>query len=196
MDVRNEMLALMRRKDEIEREIGSLYDILKSENNIGMKEPVVDSEGYPRSDVDVYLVRHTRHRIICLQNDHKALMKEIEAGLHLFHAQQREKNESNPDQGNGDTVMLSPFARVDRVESCSPAFNADLRVEDKIARFGSVVSSNFTDMSHIGSIVQHSIGKPIHVEVIRDDRMLNKTLVPSAWSGKGLLGCSIVPLKK
>ena len=30
-----------------------------------MDEALVDAEGYPRSDIDVYQVRHARHRIIC-----------------------------------------------------------------------------------------------------------------------------------
>lgn len=30
-----------------------------------MDEPLVDSEGYPRADIDVYQVRNARHQIIC-----------------------------------------------------------------------------------------------------------------------------------
>ena len=30
-----------------------------------MEQPLVDGEGYPRSDIDVYSVRHARHQIIC-----------------------------------------------------------------------------------------------------------------------------------
>lgn len=30
-----------------------------------MDENLVDAEGYPRADIDVYQVRHARHRIIC-----------------------------------------------------------------------------------------------------------------------------------
>lgn len=30
-----------------------------------MNEPVIDSEGYPRADIDVYTVRHARHKVIC-----------------------------------------------------------------------------------------------------------------------------------
>lgn len=35
------------------------------QNKIGMTEPLVDAEGYPRADVNVYQVRHARHKIIC-----------------------------------------------------------------------------------------------------------------------------------
>lgn len=30
-----------------------------------MKGDLIDTEGYPRSDIDVYSVRHARHKIIC-----------------------------------------------------------------------------------------------------------------------------------
>ena len=30
-----------------------------------MEQPLVDSEGYPRADIDVYQVRLVRHQIIC-----------------------------------------------------------------------------------------------------------------------------------
>jgi hypothetical protein len=30
-----------------------------------MNEPLVDCEGYPRADVDLYQVRTARHNIIC-----------------------------------------------------------------------------------------------------------------------------------
>lgn len=30
-----------------------------------MTEPLVDSEGYPLSNIDVYQVRHARHQIKC-----------------------------------------------------------------------------------------------------------------------------------
>lgn len=50
-------------------------------NNIGMRDPLVDADGYPRNDIDVYQVRHARHQINTLQNDLKSLLKEIEKGL-------------------------------------------------------------------------------------------------------------------
>lgn len=46
-----------------------------------MRESLIDADGYPRNDIDVYQVRHARHQINTLQNDLKSLMKEIEKGL-------------------------------------------------------------------------------------------------------------------
>jgi hypothetical protein len=35
------------------------------QNKVGLTEALVDDSGYPRQDLDVYQVRHARHRIIC-----------------------------------------------------------------------------------------------------------------------------------
>lgn len=35
------------------------------QKDIGMNQPLVDCEGYPRSDVDLYQVRTARHNIVC-----------------------------------------------------------------------------------------------------------------------------------
>ncbi|XP_067127143.1 26S proteasome non-ATPase regulatory subunit 9 [Centruroides vittatus] len=190
------LMTLMKKKESIEEEINSLFAVLKSQN-IGMTDPVVDSEGYPRSDIDVYLVRQTRQRIICLQNDHKEVMKQIEAGLYSLHAEQKESN-SNLLQStqSQDTESLSPFAKVNCVDLNSPADNAGLHIDDTIIQFGSITSKNFVDLSNVANLVQHSVGKPIHVKVIRGTRVFNLSLTPRTWSGKGLLGCNIVPMEK
>ena len=52
-------------------------------------EPLVDEEGYPRGDVDIISVVQDRKQLKELQNDHKAIMKEIEEGLHRLHALER-----------------------------------------------------------------------------------------------------------
>jgi hypothetical protein len=48
---------------------------------IGINTPLVDSEGYPRSDIDVFRARTLRKRFIEIQNDHKAVQAKIERGL-------------------------------------------------------------------------------------------------------------------
>lgn len=190
------IMILMKKKESIEKELKSLFDLLKSQN-VQMTEPVVDSEGYPRSDIDVYLVRQTRHRIICLQNDHKELMKQIEAGLYSLHAEQRELNSNFLQSSQSqESELLLPFAKVNCVDLNSPADNAGLHIDDLIIQFGSVTSKNFVDLSNVASLVQHSIGRPVHVKVKRGTRIFNLTLTPGTWNGKGLLGCNIVPIEK
>jgi 26S proteasome non-ATPase regulatory subunit 9 len=38
------------------------------QRGVGMSEPLVDKDGYPRNDIDVYSVRKARHDINCMYN--------------------------------------------------------------------------------------------------------------------------------
>ena len=58
---REKLLELMKQKDDIEKELNELALDLKSQNNVGMTEELVDKEGYPRS-VDI-------HRDLTLPDD-------------------------------------------------------------------------------------------------------------------------------
>merc|ERR1719430_371920 len=55
-----------------------------------MDDPLVDEEGFPRSDIDVYQVRHARSNIRSKGNDLISIVARIETGLHSLHAQARE----------------------------------------------------------------------------------------------------------
>ncbi|KAG8234366.1 hypothetical protein J437_LFUL013254 [Ladona fulva] len=196
---RESLLKLQEEKEKIENEILRYNEILKS-NNIGMKEPLVDSDGYPRSDVDVYQVRTARHKIICLQNDHKALMLKIEEGLHNLHAQQREGIGLPMEPVNNplDEVKSVPIVRVNLVTPNSPASVAGVQEDDLIVQFGSVNSDNFRSLHDIGNVVKASVDTPVEVIVLRTMygtvKKVKLTLTPRVWDGQGLLGCNIIPI--
>ncbi|RXN23789.1 26S proteasome non-ATPase regulatory subunit 9 [Labeo rohita] len=129
---------LIKRKDDIEEQIKAYYDMLQTAG-VGMDAPLVDVEGFPRADVDLYKVRTARHNISCLQNDHKAIMVEIEEALHKLHATARvkhEKDETKMEVTEASASLPAPFALVDAVTQGSPAFQAGLRVGDEIIEFG------------------------------------------------------------
>lgn len=149
--------ALMLRKDAIEAEIDTQASILKA-NNVTMQTPLVDAEGFPRADIDVWEVRHARVRIIELRNDLKAIMDSIAKGLQDVYdpalVAEKEQEVSSP-------PGLHPFARVDGVAPGSPAAAAvssadgplahvpdrfskqGLLREDLILSFGSLTKASF-----------------------------------------------------
>lgn len=195
-DVKN----LIKKKDDIEEQIKAYYDVLEDQG-VGVEGPLVDEEGYPRADVNLYQIRTARHEISCLQNDHKAIMVEIEEALHKLHA--REKAKQKQDQAEAQEEAMEqqvtlppPFARVDAVTDGSPASGAGLRVGDEVIEFGSVNTANFQNLQNIASVVQHSEGKPLRVTVIRVGQKVQMNLTPQRWSGRGLLGCNIVPVQR
>ncbi|XP_053618270.1 26S proteasome non-ATPase regulatory subunit 9 [Plodia interpunctella] len=211
---RDRVMRLMEDKDRIEREIAECNAVLET-NNVGMSDPLVDAEGFPRGDIDVYRVRHARHRIICLQNDHKEIMKRIERGLAEVHSNLIGANGEGPSvpqpmvNGNGHVTHIPvnishlsighqngdsndrPFATVGPVHDGSPADVAGLTTDDEILQFGSINHTNFSDMTQINDLVSHSVGQRIHVKVRRQEHVLTLTVVPRPWQQPGLLGCQI-----
>lgn len=66
-------------KSSLEAEIGAIVDELTSgDPPAGLKGALVDADGFPRGDVDVYRVRHQRHAFAVKQYDHNAVMQRIE----------------------------------------------------------------------------------------------------------------------
>ncbi|XP_057200120.1 26S proteasome non-ATPase regulatory subunit 9-like [Triplophysa rosa] len=182
---------LMKRKDEIEEQIKAYYDMLQDQGDVGLHAPLVDVEGFPRADVDLYAVRTARQSICCLQNDHKALMMEIEKALHTLHANAKlghERDDAKTKATKQVASMSSPFATVNTVTQGSPAFQAGLRVGDEVIEFGSVNTQNFSNLHDIASVVQHSEGKILRVGVIRNGQETHLLVTPQKWTGRGLLG--------
>ena len=58
---------------------------------------LVDDQGFPRADIDLYDVRTKRHRYVCLQTDHKNVMKNLEMELKATHRVQIEINKIQPE---------------------------------------------------------------------------------------------------
>ena len=100
---------------------------------------------------------------------------------------------------------MPAFARVDAVAANSPAQVAGLKEEDLIVAFGPLHADNH---DHLKAIAEYVLGvaaeqKSIEICVLRrsehsvnkEDRWetLKLNLAPRPWSGRGFLGCHIVP---
>ncbi|KAF9391021.1 putative 26S proteasome regulatory subunit [Podila verticillata] len=175
-----------------------------------MTDRLVDSNGFPRSDIDLVAVTTARSNIVKLKNDHKEIMLRIEEALHAVHAEalaEREKKKEEAAQaalqgessssttaqasqsGSGSNTIgapLTPFAKV----------NAGLLQGDKIVAFGTVTASTPNVLPSLSEHVQSRENKPILVKVLRGDasELHSLILVPrQGWGGRGMLGCHIVP---
>lgn len=172
-----------------------------------MNGPLIDAEGFPRNDIDVYQVRQARQQIICLQNDYKSLMKETETLLHQLHAEAKQDTNQLSQQAAGMNINGSssddesmqeevphsvPIVRVNHIVPGSPAEISGLCNNDKIIQFGTVNSGNFVNLQTIGNIVSHMENQRIPLKVLRRNEKMDIVLIPKKWSGRGLLGCNIV----
>ena len=186
---------LILKREKMEKELKALGEVLES-HYIGMDEPLVDADGFPRSDVDINTVRSTRVQIIYIQNDLKKVMQEIEDGLHDIHAAAREGKIAFPKQSQEDeSHSLKPFLKVDHVTAGSPAKAAGLEVNDLIMKFGSITISNFSNLQTISSVVKNSENHGIPITIRRGESVTQLSLTPKKWTGRGLLGCNIVHFK-
>jgi 26S proteasome non-ATPase regulatory subunit 9 len=115
---REQARALMSQKDDIEAELETHISILKA-NNVTMQTPLVDPEGFPRADIDIYAVRGARVRIIELRNDLKSVMDAIAKALEGIYDPALAVS-----QESSSKSALKPFARVEAVAPGSPAAEA------------------------------------------------------------------------
>jgi 26S proteasome regulatory subunit N4 len=168
-ELRANLLALDKERKRIESDISAARTQLDA-LGVGMHAPLIDKEGFPRADVDLYQVRSLRQRVTMLLNDNKEKQKEIEESLTKLHAlgpaalvpekptfpssasaaAGAAKKPSNEGAGSSAAPVLSvsppvgslfrPFALIDDVSPDSPASMAGLKAGDKIAGIGTLVS--------------------------------------------------------
>jgi 26S proteasome non-ATPase regulatory subunit 9 len=82
---------LMAQRDALEAEAEAVRSELEApgpegQPPPGLRGPLVDAEGFPRADIDLYNVRTKRNRLACINTDYRALMLEIEVELKHLHA--------------------------------------------------------------------------------------------------------------
>ena len=65
--VKNQLLELDKKREGMEKEMIMIVDLLENMNgNPGVKGSIIDEEGFPRADVDIFEVRKLRNRHACL----------------------------------------------------------------------------------------------------------------------------------
>ena len=96
-----------------------------------------------------------------------------------------------------------PFARVNAVARDSPAQDAGLLEEDLIFKFGNLNAENHNHLKAIAALVPDVAGKQGSISIYVKRRKPHAapdywdtvvlSLKPRPWSGRGLIGCHIVP---
>lgn len=116
--------ALIEEKKDIEEEIEAQASILKENNSSTLHTPLIDADGFPRADIDVYAVRGARVRIIELRNDLDAVMNKIAKALESIYDPALAPAAGMTDSEAEASATPKPFAKVDGVAPGSPAAEA------------------------------------------------------------------------
>lgn len=181
----------MSQKDSIQAALDAQYGILSS-HGVGLADALVDAEGFPRADVDVYAVRHARVRVIELRNDLRAVMDKLAdalAGAFPGDA---------PGVQTDDAEAKVPFAKVDGVAPGSPAASAGLQRDDLFVKFGTLTAASFVgaSLTPLVQLVSAHENRSIPLKVRRGSGDVFLSLTPrQGWGGRGMLGCHIVLYK-
>tara|TARA_A100001015_G_scaffold320750_1_gene448319 strand:+ start:1636 stop:2388 length:753 start_codon:yes stop_codon:yes gene_type:complete len=218
------LLLLNKKREEIEQEIAGINDYLLSPQPSGavpgLKGGLIDSEGFPRADLDIHQIRIQRNRLAHLQTDHENNMKAIEKLLPQLHALYKANNTSNNNNNKKNNLTPSrkktttttsstnssnnsisianniqyPIARVEKVDVNSPGELAGLRVGDRIVSFGTILRTigGMQDLRRLSQHLMENENKEILMVVLRGTDLIDLILIPSKWDGRGLLGCYLV----
>ncbi|KAK0402354.1 hypothetical protein QR680_016288 [Steinernema hermaphroditum] len=201
MSAREEAKKIMNERDEIDAKLAENEAILKA-NNVDMDTPLVDEEGFPKAEIDVYSVRHARSAIICLRNDRKELTNKIETLLHTLHGEQRQQPDGEAARKSSSEIPIvhrttnKPFIRITSLAPQSPAAQDGIKNGDEIIQFGPLHGDNFRKLEDVAKVVKDSFEKPIRITILRAMRPVRIELKPRLWSGQGVLGCMFEALPK
>jgi 26S proteasome non-ATPase regulatory subunit 9 len=160
-----------------------------------MKTPLVDKEGFPRADIDIYAIRNARAALVPLYNDINSKMNEIHEALISVHAQSKLEG---PKESPKPEIM--PFAKINGVAPDSPGSEGGLQRGDmilqyeRLSRFGEVDWKTQDPLKKIAAMLPDHEFKTIRVRVQRDSQVKMLMITPKPWSGKGLLGCHLTPI--
>ncbi|KAL1548942.1 26S proteasome non-ATPase regulatory subunit 9 [Salvia divinorum] len=207
-NLKAETMKLMEKRSGIEVEMNVIIERLCQPGGPGLSGNLVDSEGFPRTDIDIPTVRADRHRLAELRNDHKDITEKMSQNIELLHsAKHTIATSSVKDSGAGMSVSLDnsvaidassavdanfdigrPFAIVDEITELSPAAEDGLQLGDQILKFGNVERGENL-LQRLAAEAQQKQGEAVPLVVSRQGSLINLTVTPRTWSGRGLLGC-------
>ncbi|KAF4390117.1 hypothetical protein G4B88_005035 [Cannabis sativa] len=214
-NLKAETMALMDKRTAIETDMNLIIDTLCKPGGPGLSGNLVDSEGFPRSDIDIPVVRAERSRLSELRNDHKEITEKINRNIEVMHSARlapkaSSAKESGFDEGSDNNTSLTPndvtstptsssnamdvdmtvripFAMVDEIADASPAAEDGLQLGDQIMKFGNVEAGDNL-LQRLASEAQSNQDRAVPVVLMRHGAVINTTVTPRTWQGRGLLG--------
>ncbi|MBA0744984.1 hypothetical protein Gogos_007579 [Gossypium gossypioides] len=228
-NLKSETMKLMDKRSAMEAEMNAIIEQLCQPGGPGLSGNLVDSEGFPRADIDIPVVRAQRHRLagrlqfiififvrmVELVHLRKEITEKINVNIQVLHSAkltstpkdsgvETNQNASVATAGASaslqnlvlrdsssandvDMISSMPFAMVDEIADASPAAEDGLQLGDQIVKFGNVKAGDSL-LQRLASEAQANQGHPVPVIIMRQGALLNLSLTPRTWQGRGLLG--------
>ncbi|SSD61754.1 uncharacterized protein SCODWIG_03515 [Saccharomycodes ludwigii] len=189
------------------------YDnaIFPSKTNDYMNAPLINRDGYPRDDVDIFTIRLLRQNCNMLKNDLTHLIDYIHVEMGKYwEGVDKKKGTSNStitnnnDNATFDPIQASPFCKITGVLKGSPSDQCGLQDNDLLCRIGAIDTlkyySSHDKLLGVSNYVKEHIDREIPVMIKRKQNgafiNLELTLIPNSnnWDGPGILGCTLVKI--
>ena len=211
--LRDALNLLAAQREALEAEAEAIHCELTSpgpnnEPPAGIKDSMIDSEGFPRGDIDVINVKNKRRRLAEINTDYKVLMKRIEGAMVELHQALPSAPAAPVDSSSSGllklqssdsiiTVNSQSMAKLDEILQDSPAALAGIQDGDLLLQFDNITASTDSFMTLIAQLVGKKVNESIRVVVKRPSSgaLVELELVPKPWGGRGLLGCHLTPIK-
>lgn len=152
-----ELKSLQEEKEAATSKLSANMEYLNT-TPVGLEGPLIDANGYPRNDCDLYAVRAARHAVNCSRNDLMRLQETMMRKLNCLHSATREKGMAQMERDKEvlarhhreaeerrrlesemrRVIKLAPLATVSDVKAGSPAFEGGLRAGQQILEYGAV----------------------------------------------------------
>ncbi|KAL3535102.1 hypothetical protein ACH5RR_003563 [Cinchona calisaya] len=204
-NLKAETMKLMEQRSGIEAEMNVIIERLSRAGGPGFSGNLLDSEGFPRADIDIPAVRAERHRLAELRNDHKDITETINQNIEVLHSARLTSPATKDTDDAGivgfgpsvnsttramdvDAVVSKPFAVVDEITEASPAADDGLQLGDQVVKFGNVEFGENL-LQRLASEVQTNQGHAVPLVILRLGARIDLTVTPRPWQGRGLLGC-------
>ncbi|KAG5376232.1 hypothetical protein IGI04_040828 [Brassica rapa subsp. trilocularis] len=208
-NLKAETMALMDKRAAMETEMNSIVERLCNPSGPGLSGNLVDSEGFPREDIDIPAVRAQRRRLAELRNEHSEITDKINVNIQILHSvRPTSRASSAKDSGpqerslSGEVASLSqtsgftvtsramdtsiPFAMVDEITESSPAAEDGLQLGDQVVKFGNVEGGDNL-LPRLAAEAQANQGQAVSVGVIRQGAKLDLSVTPRVWQGRGAI---------
>ncbi|WOL19369.1 hypothetical protein Cni_G28167 [Canna indica] len=203
-NLKAETISLMDMRASMEAEMNAIIEFLCGPGGPGLSGNLVDSEGFPKADIDIPAIRSKRSRLAELRNDHKNITEKIDNNLQVLHSLKLNKVAPLPPETTDmspsvsastsqdspmieDSILRIPFAIIDEIADDSPAAEDGLQLGDEIVKFGNVERGDDLQ-SRLVAEAQLNQGNPIPLVIVRQGSMMNTTVTPRTWHGRGTLG--------
>lgn len=214
--MRHELRRMDEEKKRLEQKLTDALQYLES-TPVGLHGRLLDDEGFPRGDCDLYAVRTARNTADTTRNDLRALSEKMYTLLNALHHSTKDEAELQMVQDAAARRQrqaaaekrarrmaevqrvrkLAPCLVVAKVDAGSPAAEAGLSVGMRILQYGVVTHAELAaeGLAALARETSSHEGEPITVWVQKPGELnedpTDLVLVPQRWSGPGLLGCAL-----